>query len=456
MSRVKGEVTVGQLCAASGLGKEKTTNMIERLLRFGLLTAVNGDYVAREDDDLFGDAGEENDEDLFGAPSESEDDLFGAPEEDDDDLFGGGAPDVPLFATPSEQTELMGGQTSFADSLLSVDEGEEDDLFQSGSIAHKSRLGARPVSAVETPSLGAGSTRRAAALVPESQIDVPPVATTHSGEREHTGEREVQLKDGPTEYSVEDRPNYESFPTPFDDWQNPNPPIMGVHPELQKEVHYVHAHLEQLTYYHFFGIPLDADRKTVRASYFKYSKRFHPDLFFGQDVGDLGSKAEAVFKYATKAYETLGKKKKRVEYDEALQSLMRQSQNSEVIDTQRRSAAQTTLGNRAKDLASRGDFEKAAQEIRRALALGPNRDLALEGANILLRANVRLDEAATYARAALKQRPDDTSAMVMLGKIYEQNGMLNDAMTMYERALGFAPDDASIRVHVERVKTLAG
>lgn len=76
--------------------------------------------------------------------------------------------------------------------------------------------------------------------------------------------------------------------------------------------------LEGRTFYELLGVPRDADKAAVRAAYFELSKRFHPDAFFGKEIGVFRSKTEAVFKRLTEAYEVLGRKKRRREYDDYL------------------------------------------------------------------------------------------------------------------------------------------
>lgn len=70
--------------------------------------------------------------------------------------------------------------------------------------------------------------------------------------------------------------------------------------------------------YEVLGVSIEADKKEIRAAYFALSKRFHPDAYFGQRLGGYGAKLEAVFKRLTEAYETLGRKKRRADYDQYL------------------------------------------------------------------------------------------------------------------------------------------
>lgn len=79
--------------------------------------------------------------------------------------------------------------------------------------------------------------------------------------------------------------------------------------------------LEQSSHYQVLGVAKDADKGEIRGSYFALSKVFHPDTMFGKNLGAFKPKMEAIFKRITEAYEVLGKKKKRTEYDQYLSLL---------------------------------------------------------------------------------------------------------------------------------------
>lgn len=88
----------------------------------------------------------------------------------------------------------------------------------------------------------------------------------------------------------------------------------------RKEVLDLYYRLEQVDHYELLGIGYDAEKKDVRAAYFGLSKVFHPDTMFRKNLGSFKAKMEAVFRQLTEAYETLGKKKTREEYDRYLQA----------------------------------------------------------------------------------------------------------------------------------------
>ena len=92
----------------------------------------------------------------------------------------------------------------------------------------------------------------------------------------------------------------------------------GIPRELRKRILDAFYALEGRNHYEALGVARDAEKAAIRASYFEMSKLFHPDSQFGKDLGPFRTRMESVFKRLTEAYEVLGKKKKREEYDEYL------------------------------------------------------------------------------------------------------------------------------------------
>jgi curved DNA-binding protein CbpA len=88
--------------------------------------------------------------------------------------------------------------------------------------------------------------------------------------------------------------------------------------EEQGYIRELYPRLGELTHYEVLGLQPDADKAAIRHSYFTLSKRFHPDSYFGKNLGTFKSQMEAIFTRLTDAYEVLGKKKKREAYDRYL------------------------------------------------------------------------------------------------------------------------------------------
>lgn len=70
--------------------------------------------------------------------------------------------------------------------------------------------------------------------------------------------------------------------------------------------------------YEVLGVRRDSERREIRDAYFALSQRFHPDAYFGRNLGAYKARTEEIFRDVTRAYEVLSHKGKRGEYDATL------------------------------------------------------------------------------------------------------------------------------------------
>jgi curved DNA-binding protein CbpA len=78
--------------------------------------------------------------------------------------------------------------------------------------------------------------------------------------------------------------------------------------------------LDQLTHYQLFGVDPNVDRKAIKAAYFEIVNVFHPDRYFGKNVGSFKAKLERVFSRLTQSYDVLSRSATRAEYDAYLRA----------------------------------------------------------------------------------------------------------------------------------------
>jgi tetratricopeptide (TPR) repeat protein len=79
-------------------------------------------------------------------------------------------------------------------------------------------------------------------------------------------------------------------------------------------------HLDELDHYQLFGIEPSADKKAIKAAYFEVVNVFHPDRYFGKNVGSFKPKLEKVFARLTESYNVLSRGQSRAEYDTYLRA----------------------------------------------------------------------------------------------------------------------------------------
>jgi curved DNA-binding protein CbpA len=73
--------------------------------------------------------------------------------------------------------------------------------------------------------------------------------------------------------------------------------------------------LENSNYYELLSVARGASEELIKKAYFKLTKDFHPDRFFGKELGLYKKKLEKIFQKITDAYETLIDQQKRRHYD---------------------------------------------------------------------------------------------------------------------------------------------
>jgi curved DNA-binding protein CbpA len=95
-------------------------------------------------------------------------------------------------------------------------------------------------------------------------------------------------------------------------------PKKQVTQELKREIGDLVSTLKTQNFYTILRVSVDAPRDQIRKAYFALSKEFHPDSFYGEELGDLKSQLEIMFRSITKAYDVLSSDKKREKYNQYL------------------------------------------------------------------------------------------------------------------------------------------
>lgn len=89
--------------------------------------------------------------------------------------------------------------------------------------------------------------------------------------------------------------------------------------------------LEDASHYELLGVSPTADKKEIKAAYFRIVNVFHPDRYFGKQLGSFKTKLEQVFARLTEAQEVLTRKATRDEYDAYLATKRRTSELDDLL-----------------------------------------------------------------------------------------------------------------------------
>lgn len=249
--------------------------------------------------------------------------------------------------------------------------------------------------------------------------------------------------------------------------------------------------LDLLSHYELLGIGSEVDKKAIKSAYFALVNYFHPDRYFGKNLGSFKPKLERLFTRVTEAHDTLTRG--REDYDKYLASVRR----TRALDrTLTDSKGHTTLVERLeREIIAQVDLE----EKRRRSVPPPRPDTGLPSDPIVTtptpatslrpadpdarrRALARklglsmppggrpsddpnARAAAREAAAAdFKQRYEERIAELKRRQVQhyvdaadkaEQNGDLVSATNAYRIASSLAPDDDAMRVRLVELESKA-
>lgn len=420
-SRIDGTQTIEQLCTTSGLGKQATLEGLRRLAEVGLIDIPG--FEVEEDTRA---------SDVSSAAS--------APD--------GGVPEASVVSEASEVSEASSaGEADSSPIAREASDVERVGAGRSSSSASSSSSSTTSSSAEST----AGSTNTSKA--------------SSSSSDPGSGQVGIDLSHLPV---PPERFDYDRELLEMD---------VPLSEELKRELLVLDQQVDELTHYQFFGVDRDAERGEIKKSYFKLSKRYHPDKHFRKEIGPYKSKLENVFQKITRAYRTLSNDEQREEYDRELgprttdapddsnatgmsepsrvhmasESASSRSTGQNDSGGDKRSAAFAHLVKKAEKFRKRGDFERAAEHYRKALSLKRDLKVALQATRVLLNADAQLDQAELFARAALRIDNEHVEARMMLGRVFERQGKSERAIDQYERVLELNDDHDKARTRRKRL-----
>lgn len=100
----------------------------------------------------------------------------------------------------------------------------------------------------------------------------------------------------------------------------PNPQAAGVEISLERQalVDDTFGKLESLNHYDLLDVARNADARAVKRRYYEVVNVFHPDRYYGKQLGGYKHKLERIFSRLTEAHDVLTDAKSRDEYDRYL------------------------------------------------------------------------------------------------------------------------------------------
>jgi tetratricopeptide (TPR) repeat protein len=257
------------------------------------------------------------------------------------------------------------------------------------------------------------------------------------------------------------------------------------------------------------GLKPGATAEAVKAAYFEASRRFHPDRYYGKNLGSYQGRLERIFHRLSEAHSVLSEAlkngpiaprgsgtDKEVDHQRSEERRARLARHpylargaraaALVAEAERHMAAAApekavgllvraqALGGhraaakapalqaqanrqqnarraeeemeRARSAAQGGDAVRAAEAYAHAAELDPSRaDAAYEAARWTVRANGKVAEARTLAQRAVDLRPEHVPSLLTLAEICVRMGMASVARRNLEAVLAREPKNAEAR-----------
>ena len=88
--------------------------------------------------------------------------------------------------------------------------------------------------------------------------------------------------------------------------------------DRKKRILDLYHRLDELDHYALLEVRPDAEKDAIKAAYFRVVGVFHPDKYFGKQLGSFRAKLERVFSRLTEAHDVLTRRRTRQAYDEYL------------------------------------------------------------------------------------------------------------------------------------------
>ncbi len=148
--------------------------------------------------------------------------------------------------------------------------------------------------------------------------------------------------------------------------------------EMKKLILYLDGSLDKLTFYDILNILPSATKQEIKDAYYKATLKFHPDVYFGRNLGSYKARLNRIFKRMNEAKEVLLSDDERKEYDAKLVKLgvLRTSSFSDQMSQRLRKSREETEEEKrrrkerrlkknpvlAKIMRAKGFFEQALQD----------------------------------------------------------------------------------------------
>jgi len=182
-------------------------------------------------------------------------------------------------------------------------------------------------------------------------------------------------------------------------------------------------HVADGDYFALLDVDQKITKRELKRAYFRVSKQFHPDRFYGKNLGSWAPWLSEIFEAASRAFDVLSDERRRREYVAVRNG---ESRSAVAVPSQSREEHATELFDQACTLELRGDYDDALRLFSAVVRMQPQPRFLQRAARCSLAAG-QLDSAEEYAKKAAELRPNDPSCGRLLASVYSAAGNLAEA-----------------------------
>ncbi len=228
--------------------------------------------------------------------------------------------------------------------------------------------------------------------------------------------------------------------------------------DLKKEILYLDAKLGEMHHYDLLGVRPRTPPEEIRRRYVELTRTFHPDRYYGKDLGVFKEKLARVFQAIHDAYQVLSDPKKKAEYDaktpipptlEEIEEMERQERRKEAAERRKQLRREglkrrnpvLQRAEKARQLVAEAEAAEAREDFRRAAnlyQLAREFDPEAKGLDARI-AEARRRAGARIAEELLHQAMSEET----LGNLERAEALLREAVEAY-------PEGAEIRLRLAR------
>lgn len=242
-------------------------------------------------------------------------------------------------------------------------------------------------------------------------------------------------------------------------------PSLAIDVEAQKAILAFEATLDG-SYTQILGLPDDSDPRSVKRAYFRLAKEFHPDRYFGRDIGPYEERLERIFCKIVEAYELLTDPMARAEVQRSLGDASAEESSTAAGDQAADDTAQVAR--------PRPRTPRPFSVFPRVLAARRAKAKSFFEAGMTAFAEAHWLEAAASVRLAIAFDPANEVYRGRFGEVQrkahetraaqllkEAEGAMSfrdhsEAQKLYEEALSYRPYDPELNHTVARMTWLVG